>query len=873
MVSKLGGLPELSYGPATLQPAPVVSGDATVDAFAHLADQAEGLVKDVFRPDAEAEGSNAVTKDANGNLTVAAPSLKTVLTGQTEAYQHAAQLSYITQSALDIRPKIADLKNAYADNPDGFRAALDKYTGSVLTATPQSYQPAIRQMIDTDGGAALTDLTNDKNKKTADDAKENGLNLWQQSVNTLSGYARSNDLNNPVAQKLLAQTKDLQVSLTNNPVIKLSREEQLKFATLESTLKAQTFAAQGEDLYHRYGEAEAETQLKGLVNDPSLNLSDDERQTAMARGLSEIRFQASLDRENNQEAQRQVEYQADDAKAQALATGDYSSVMTDQQIRAAYAKNPQRAEQIIEGLHGAAETYTMKKSVAMASPADLASLAAKYNPANQSTIVPTSTGSRAGDNLANNNPGNMKVPGSDTQFQQFPSMQEGIDAVGHQINLYRSRDGLNTIADIVSKYAPPMSKGKPENNTAAYISDVANATGIPANQPLTDAQVPAVRDAIIRHEQGGTTPDDLLAGPQHGPMGSDFAARQRTYQAFQTAVQARQKALMSDPQNYVLQNRPDIVAQVNSTDPQTAQNGVRASLAVQSDLGVAQPQVLANGQKQAIIANFTNPPDPAQRAQNMLTALGGLQAKYGKYYPQVMAELAKGGKMPAEVTGLDWVRQDPGVGARMANAVNTGKSALAKLVPDTGDVDKAVVQGLAGFNGTLRGFDGSQIASQMVQATQLYAYQLVAEGTDPATAASQAVNDIVGKNFHVQDTYRVPSYLNAGSVARGVSLATQNLHAVNLEPYAGATGVSVGDRQKMSESILKSQGVWLTLPDNSGVALAWPAQTGYLQARTSKGQPIQYTWAQLSSMEKGQPIPINTIQDQPPPPGTRTFLK
>lgn len=99
-------------------------------------------------------------------------------------------------------------------------------------------------------------------------------------------------------------------------------------------------------------------------------------------------------------------------------------------------------------------------------------------------------------NLAANNPGNLRIPGQQA-FQSFGSMDEGVAAVDHQLALYRGR-GLNTIEQIVSKYAP----AKDHNDTAAYIADVSKRSGIDPKAKLTDANMGAVRDAMIVHEQG-----------------------------------------------------------------------------------------------------------------------------------------------------------------------------------------------------------------------------------------------------------------------------------------------------------------------------------------------------------------------------------
>lgn len=121
------------------------------------------------------------------------------------------------------------------------------------------------------------------------------------------------------------------------------------------------------------------------------------------------------------------------------------------------------------------------------------------------------TGSAAGQNLTNNNPGNIRIPGK-TNFQSFPTMQAGIDAVGNQLGLYQKR-GINTIAGMVSTYAPKTDG----NDTEKYIANVSRLTGLDPNKPVDSEDIPKIRDAMITTEQGGVSPAQLLASPKPAP--------------------------------------------------------------------------------------------------------------------------------------------------------------------------------------------------------------------------------------------------------------------------------------------------------------------------------------------------------------------
>lgn len=97
-----------------------------------------------------------------------------------------------------------------------------------------------------------------------------------------------------------------------------------------------------------------------------------------------------------------------------------------------------------------------------------------------------------------NNPGNLRIPGSAVGFQQFPDVDSGVRAMARQLQLYAKRDHLDTVEGIVSKYAPPS-----ENDTKAYIGDVAKRTGFAPGQHLDlndRATLARLIDAMIHHE-------------------------------------------------------------------------------------------------------------------------------------------------------------------------------------------------------------------------------------------------------------------------------------------------------------------------------------------------------------------------------------
>jgi hypothetical protein len=107
--------------------------------------------------------------------------------------------------------------------------------------------------------------------------------------------------------------------------------------------------------------------------------------------------------------------------------------------------------------------------------------------------------------MRNNNPGNIEygsfakshgATGSDGRFAIFPTMAAGQAAQKALLEGYLS-SGANTVNKAISKWAPSS-----ENNTPAYAADVAKQMGVGPDQPLNKSHLPALAEAISRHENG-----------------------------------------------------------------------------------------------------------------------------------------------------------------------------------------------------------------------------------------------------------------------------------------------------------------------------------------------------------------------------------
>lgn len=114
--------------------------------------------------------------------------------------------------------------------------------------------------------------------------------------------------------------------------------------------------------------------------------------------------------------------------------------------------------------------------------------------------------------IRNKNPFNIRISHSDWQgkvpvskntdgaFEQFVSMEYGIRAGMKLLRNYIQVHGIDTIREIISRFAPSN-----ENDTGAYIRAVAMRTGFDKDKHLNADKNTLTRlaGAIMAHENGG----------------------------------------------------------------------------------------------------------------------------------------------------------------------------------------------------------------------------------------------------------------------------------------------------------------------------------------------------------------------------------
>ena len=172
---------------------------------------------------------------------------------------------------------------------------------------------------------------------------------------------------------------------------------------------------------------------------------------------------------------------------------------------------------------------------------------ARINHSNDLAVADIKAGNSRG--MRNNNPGNLEygaftkrygATGSDGRFAIFPDFESGRRA---QEALLAGPTylggGVNTISGIINRYAP-SSDGNSVQNYADFISQ---ATGIPANRKLTQADIPAVAEAMRRFENGGTGGGKKAGGKPPAPKAINQSTDKFLFERLDAALEDRGSVL------------------------------------------------------------------------------------------------------------------------------------------------------------------------------------------------------------------------------------------------------------------------------------------------------------------------------------------
>ena len=111
--------------------------------------------------------------------------------------------------------------------------------------------------------------------------------------------------------------------------------------------------------------------------------------------------------------------------------------------------------------------------------------------------------------IRNNNPLNIRHSNdkwrgqlayqSDPEFVQFMDFEHGFRAAGRILKTYKTKYGLESVSDVISRWAPPN-----ENDTDNYIAYVSDYMDKPEFEELSEGEWPKLLQAMAIMETGQT---------------------------------------------------------------------------------------------------------------------------------------------------------------------------------------------------------------------------------------------------------------------------------------------------------------------------------------------------------------------------------
>jgi hypothetical protein len=157
--------------------------------------------------------------------------------------------------------------------------------------------------------------------------------------------------------------------------------------------------------------------------------------------------------------------------------------------------------------------------------------------------------------VRNNNPLNIEAgnftaaqpgfSGSDGRFAKFEDVDQGFAAAENLLGVYGTKHGINTVAGVINRWAPP-SDGNP---VSAYAASVSKDLGINPNDPL-DLSNPVVRSrvasAMAKFENGVEVPRSTKAEAKPAASGDWWQAAPLAEPA-KAAPAATPSAIPADP--------------------------------------------------------------------------------------------------------------------------------------------------------------------------------------------------------------------------------------------------------------------------------------------------------------------------------------
>lgn len=327
-----------------------------------------------------------------------------------------------------------------------------------------------------------------------------------------------------------------------------------------------------------------------------------------------------------------------------------------------------------------------------------------------------------------------------------------------------------------------------------------------------------------------------------------FAVDAKLYGTLLNSASRLGEELQNDPATYVVSRSPLLMKaaeEASSGDPAAVEAYATAMIAEQQRLGAPEPKLLTSRQAAGIAAAFQNTEDGGSNAAQVIEQL---QQQWGKNWPTVYKQLQD--KLPgaALVIGSGVDEQTAATLARIA-PMKTAELKVGLESTDTKDAKDALNEGMAEFRNTLAGqVGGERTFSTLYNEAERLAYAYMGQGKGPRDAVELAKKALIDDKYTLQGTYRVPKAYDADLIEAGTERAIESLDPMTLN-FRTPAGVPEDFAAGRVKAAIEKDGYWVTLPDESGVALYYGGEAVLDRA----GNPVARKFDDLAAEAIAKP--------------------
>lgn len=303
----------------------------------------------------------------------------------SRAFREGADQVYGAQKTIQLDKANAELKEQYRNDPAGYEKAMADYTKSqLLPGAPAHFQSKLIGVAASKQAQTTSEIIANLGAQTRAQNVANAETSLDALRTEISDGILNGTLNPQQLQDKFVQTNAILDGLVKtgdlSPIAAKKYRDQVRQNVLFSEARKDFQTDPSQEKVDRWRMA-----LDGKdENALGLKLTPEERESLsnhLQRDWSRIQHDQLI---KQTAAAAQINTQINDDIASRAATG--KGILSEEQVRYAFPKNPEKAEEVINKQRNADRAYTFQQSVGLSSPAEDAATLEKMKP------VPGSTG-------------------------------------------------------------------------------------------------------------------------------------------------------------------------------------------------------------------------------------------------------------------------------------------------------------------------------------------------------------------------------------------------------------------------------------------------------------------------------------------------